>query len=185
MTCIVGIEHEGVVYMGGDSAGVEEESLFIQTYVDEKVFVNGDMIMGFTHSFRMGQLLRYALEIPDSPSRKDDMHYLVTDFIDAIRNLYRDKGFLQKENEADVGGSFLVGYNGKLYSVEEDFHVARVHDGMSAIGCGSSYALGSLYESKGNITSPKDRIKRALETATHFSAGVRPPFHIISSAENE
>ena len=62
MTCIVGLVHEGVVYIGGDSAGVAGLSLVVRA--DEKVLRNGDFLMGFTTSFRMGQLLRYKLDPP-------------------------------------------------------------------------------------------------------------------------
>ena len=61
MTCIVGLVHEGVVYIGGDSAGVGGMSLTVRA--DEKVFQNGEFLMGFTTSFRMGQLLRYSLKL--------------------------------------------------------------------------------------------------------------------------
>ena len=59
MTCIVGIlEENGDIYMGGDSAGASGNTLKIRA--DEKVFINENYIMGFTSSFRMGQLLRYG-----------------------------------------------------------------------------------------------------------------------------
>ena len=64
MTCIVGLVHEGTVFIGGDSAGVAGLSLVVRA--DEKVFRNGDFLMDFTTSFRMGQLLRYN---PDSPPK--------------------------------------------------------------------------------------------------------------------
>ena len=41
MTCIVGLVHEGVVYIGGDSAGVGGMSLTVRA--DEKVFQNGNV----------------------------------------------------------------------------------------------------------------------------------------------
>ena len=75
MTCIVGLVHEGVVYIGGDSAGVAGLSLTVRA--DEKVFRNSDFLMGFTTSFRMGQLLRYSLK-PPRRHPDDDIHqYMV------------------------------------------------------------------------------------------------------------
>lgn len=63
MTCIVGLVDKGSIYMGGDSAGVA--GLSVTTRADEKVFLNGPFIMGFTTSFRMGQILRYKFVPPD------------------------------------------------------------------------------------------------------------------------
>ena len=57
MTCIVGLVDNGKIYMGGDSAGVS--NLDIRIRADQKVFKTGEFIMGFTSSFRMGDLLKY------------------------------------------------------------------------------------------------------------------------------
>lgn len=182
MTCIVGLEHEGSVYIGGDSAGVEAWSLEICTRADEKVFINetGEFIMGFAGSFRIGQLLRYALVPPDQPSKKDDMAYMVTDFIDAVRAMQRDKGTMKKENELEEhDAAFLVGYNGKLYVIESDFQVGRPIEDYAAVGCGAQIALGAMYATRGSQLTPEERITLALQAATEYSAGVRPPFHIL------
>lgn len=52
MTCIVGYAVDGNVYMGGDSAGVGE-GYSLQIRAEEKVFLKGSMIFGFTTSFRI------------------------------------------------------------------------------------------------------------------------------------
>ncbi len=188
MTCIVGIEHNGQVYLGGDSAGVA--GLDIVTRADEKVFRNEEFVMGFTSSFRMGQILRYAFKPPEQSFRKDDMQYMVTDFIDAVREVYRQKGYLHKSNEVESGGTFLVGYRGKLYCVESDFQVGRVHHGFDACGCGYAYAMGALHATSGILDKedgsqlgPNERLQIALEAAARFSAGVRPPFVFVNTGK--
>ncbi len=178
MTCIVGLVEDGVVYMGGDSAAVG--GLSIETRADSKVFVNGPMIFGFTSSFRMGQLLQYALQIPEQLPSKSDMAYLVTDFVDAIRALYKDRGFMGKDNEREDGGTFLLGYRGTLYRIGDDFQVARVARTYDAVGCGGDIALGALHATAGCGLAPERRIRLALETACEFSAGVRAPFYVTS-----
>lgn len=86
MTVIVGLVNKGDVYIGGDSAGVA--GLDITIRADEKVFTNGPFLMGFTTSFRMGQLLRYKFDPPKQTVNTDDMKYMVTDFIDATRKCF-------------------------------------------------------------------------------------------------
>lgn len=176
MTCIVGIEHEGHVYIGGDSAGVS--GLDVTGRVDEKVFVNGPFIMGFTTSFRMGQLLRYAFKPPKKPKGYDDMQYMTTTFVDAVRKCYESKGFLTKKDNVDEGGNFIVGYRGTMYDVESDFQVGRLTLPYHAIGCGGRYALGALYTMKQTL-DPEIRIRQALAAAAQFSGGVRAPFIVI------
>lgn len=182
MTCIVGLEHEGDVYIGGDSAGVESWSLAICGRADEKVFLteSEDMAMGFCGSFRIGQLLRYALIPPPQKVGQDDMAYMVTDFIDAVRTMQKDKGSMKKENELEEhDAGFLVGYNGKLYAIESDFQVGRPIENYASVGCGAQIALGALYATRECGMQPEDRIRLALAAAVEYSAGVRPPFHIV------
>jgi hypothetical protein len=172
MTCIVGIQHEGRVYIGGDSAGVADYSLTLRA--DAKVFTNGPYVMGFTSSFRMGQLLRYALKAPTPKGNID--RFMVTTFIDAVRDCLDNGGFLTTKNGVTEGGTFLVGVNGHLFSIEDDFQVGRSHDGYAAVGCGQDLALGSLFTTRGE--EPRARIKKALQAAAHHSAGVAAPFVI-------
>ena len=183
MTCIVGLEHEGVVYIGGDSAGVEINSLAICGRADEKVFLTEEknFAMGFCGSFRIGQLLRYALDPPDQKVGQEDMAYMVVDFIDAVRTMQKEKGSMKKEDELEEhDAAFIVGYKGHLYVVEEDFQVGRPIENYAAVGCGADIALGALYATRSTRDlHPEERIKLALQAAVEYSAGVRPPFHIV------
>lgn len=182
MTCIVGLEHDnGMVSIGGDSAGVNSW-LQIRIRVDEKVFINGPMIFGFTSSFRMGQLLRYSLSIPEQlPSQTDDYKFMCTAFIDAVRKCLKDGGYAKTKDGEESGGTFLVGYKGKLYRVDDDFQVGRTVRNFEACGCGMDFALGAMVSTMGQPMSAEDRITRALEAAAQFSAGVAPPFLVLSS----
>jgi ATP-dependent protease HslVU (ClpYQ) peptidase subunit len=173
MTCIVGLVHDGDVYIGGDSAGVAGLSVSIRA--DEKVFGNGPFIMGFTTSFRMGQLLRYKLSPPAQTVHQGDMEYMVTSFIDACRQCFAGNGFGDKD--ATVGGNFLVGYKGKLYNIEADYQVGLPKTTYDAVGCGSDLALGAMFATED--LNPEQRINAALSAASNFSAGVAPPFTIL------
>jgi ATP-dependent protease HslVU (ClpYQ) peptidase subunit len=173
MTCIIGLIDKGDVYIGGDSAGVAGLSITIRN--DEKVFGNGPFIMGGTSSFRMLQLLRYKFSPPAQTIHQSDMEYMVTSFIDACRQCFSQNGFGDKE--ATVGGTFLVGYKGSLYTVEGDYQVGIPNTLYDAVGCGADLAMGAMYATEG--MNPKDRITKALSAASTFNAGVAPPFTIM------
>lgn len=172
-TCIVGLEYDKGVYLGGDSAGVSGLDISIRT--DPKVFKNGPFIMGFTSSFRMGQLLMYKFDPPLRSKSQDDYEFMVIDFIDAVKKCFNDNDFGSKSS--NEYGSFLVGYRGKLYIIYEDLQVGINECGYTSIGCGESYALGSLFSTP--KLSPRKRVEMALNAASEFSAGVAPPFNII------
>lgn len=175
MTCIAGLVHDGRVYIGADSAGVSGLDLNVRR--DLKVCVKGEFAFGFTTSFRMGQLIQYAFEPPKRHPEKDLMAYMVTDFVDALRNCLKAGGFARKDCETEQGGSFLVGHAGRLFAIHGDYQVAEPANGYDAVGCGEGFAKGALFATAKH--TPADRIATALAAAEAHSAGVRGPFHTV------
>lgn len=160
--------------MGGDSAGVAGWDLTVRA--DQKVFRNGAMLFGFTTSFRMGQLLRYSLTIPDHDPRVDVEKWMSTIFVNAVRECLKNNGWAQKKNEREEGGHFLVGYQGRLFTVGSDYQVGIPLDGYDAAGCGEAFARGALFATA--TLEGRDRVELALRAAERCCAGVRGPFHI-------
>jgi len=179
MTCIIGLLDKGGVYIGADSAGMAGYGLTVRA--DEKVFINGDFIMGFTSSFRMGQLLRYSLKPPKYHPDIDLNEYMVTDFINAVRDCLKTGGYAKKDKDAETAGVFLVGFKGRLFKVESDYQVGVSALAYDACGCGEDIALGSMYSN--SSLPPRERIQQALGAAEQFSAGVRHPFVIKELAD--
>jgi ATP-dependent protease HslVU (ClpYQ) peptidase subunit len=179
MTCIVGLVHEGVVWLGGDSAAVEGSD--VSTTADPKVFIEADVAIGYAGSFRVGQLLRHKLDVPDHPERLDDIGWLVGPFVDAVRDTLAVGGALSKSKQGveempDECG-LLIGYHGHLYEMGEAFGITEETTGVAAMGAGGAYAIGSLHASEHR--DPVDRIGLALEAAERFSGAVRPPFTVV------
>lgn len=193
MTCIIGIQHNNLITIGGDSAGVA--GLDIEVRADEKVFnkideQGNEWLFGFTSSFRMGQLIRYALELPNVSKidLKDEEAFnrvMVLDFIDCVRRCFEDKGWLRTKADREYGGAFIVGVKGRLFVIEDDFQVAIPASGFTAIGCGELQALGSLYTTAalGKPVDTRLRAKLALEAAEAYSGGVRSPYVILRGAK--
>jgi hypothetical protein len=174
LTCIVGITDGRRVVLGADSAGVSGYSMTIRA--DEKVFHNGEFVIGFTTSFRFGQILRYAFLPPDIDTW-DVRKYMATDFVNAARRAFQDGGHLQHTSKGDEEcGTCLIGVRGQLFAMHDDFQICVPADGFLAVGCGDQAALGSLYSSVGKPID--DRVAEALMASERFSVGVRGPFHI-------
>lgn len=177
MTAIAAIAHGGKIWIGGDSAGVGGLSLHIRK--DPKVFVKGEFLIGYTSSFRMGQLLRYYLSPARPKEGQGEFEYMVCDFVPAIRSIFKEHGYLRVKDSQDAGGTFLIGWRGKLFEIFDDFQVAELLTPFNACGCGVDLALGSLHSTEQYNISPRDRIELALSAAEAFSAGVRRPFVIL------
>ena len=175
MTCIVGLRHGNKVYLGGDSAGITGWDLMIRK--DPKIFISGDYAIGFTTSFRLGQLLQFRLKLPEPPRTQSRLYpFMVNEFVEAARECLKAGGVATKEKEAEQGGTFIVGVRGRLFTVESDYQVIEPAVPFAAVGSGAPYALGSLATSKG---SPLARVRQALAVAERFSAGVRGPFRVL------
>ena len=174
MTCIVAICENGKVYMGGDSAASAEH--YIAYCKNPKVFQNGQYLIGFTSSFRMGQLIEFA-ELP-KPPKKDLYKFMVTEFVTVIREIMSDGGYLRKDCEQEESGDFLVGIRGQLFLVQSDFAVLEYHQNYAACGSGESVALGSLYSTEDDFpTNPKNRLLIALTAASLYTTSVSEPFY--------
>ncbi len=184
MTCIAGVLAGNRTYIGGDSAGTAGDDLIIRA--DQKVFRNGEFLIGFAGSFRMGQLLRFAFVPPKHPKRQDTYRYMVTTFVDAVRDCLKKGGLAQKEHDVEeVEGILLVGYRGRLFIVDCDYSVAEPVDGFAAVGCGCQVANGALYVTEG--MEPKKRVRQALDAAERHCNAVRRPFYVqvIDKEETE
>jgi ATP-dependent protease HslVU (ClpYQ) peptidase subunit len=175
MTCIVGIREGGRVYIGADSAGLADMDLVIRK--DKKVFVNDGFAIGFTTSFRMGQLLAYAFKPPQMKPNADIMRFMATDFVNAVRECFKSGGWAQRNSDAESGGNFLVGYKGRLFHVCSDYQVGEVAAGFDAVGCGAEAAIGALYAMP--KMEPRKALLTALSVAEKCSGGVRAPFNIV------
>lgn len=180
MTCVVALRHEGMVYMGCDSAGVGGYSR--SNRLDPKIYRIGEgkMLVGFTTSFRMGQLLGYSLTpLPRHHADVPIETYMATEFVNAARACLKAGGWAEIEKGQERGGNFLVAYKGRIFEIMSDYQVGENAEPYSAVGCGFDLALGSLYTSERMTGAPpRARVEMALEAAAAFSAGVYPPFRI-------
>lgn len=177
MTCIVGLVENGVVYIGGDSSAVSGWDLLLRK--DRKVFRVGEALLGFTSSFRLGQLLRDTFLPPVMEENVNIEQYMTTTFVNAVRTCLKDGGFAQKKNEQESAGTFLVGFRGHLFRIADDYQVGETLHDYDAVGSGDGVALGSLYTTAHLPTPlpPSTRIELALLAAEQHNIGVRGPFY--------
>lgn len=176
MTCIVAVRHKGHVTMGGDSAGVGGLDVIVRA--DPKVFTNGPFLIGYTSSFRMGQILRFKFAPPPISKKRDLFQYMCTDFVDSARRAMKKGGYSRVDSNVERGGTFLVGVQGRIFNIQTDFQVGEASDSFDSCGCGESYAFGAL-NVQPDTMDPKARVLQALETAAKFSGGVRGPFLVL------
>lgn len=178
MTCIAAWTEGGRVYVGGDSAGSDGWRLVDRA--DEKVFRSGPYVIGFTSSFRLGQVLRYGVELP-VPDTWDVNRFMVTRFIDAVRVATKAAGIAKLKDNVDSAGTFIVAWKDRLFEVEDDFQVGIPRCGFAAVGSGCHAATGALHALRGYPMEPRARVTAALEAAEALTATVRRPFVVMET----
>jgi len=182
MTCIVAIAQNGTVYMGSDHAASDDKTGWILSRKEPKCFKVGQYAIAFTDSFRMGQILQYSWTPPKYTPTKTNSgldKFMRTKFIDSVKSAFKDGGYGSiGGSDEDTGGIFIVGLEGRIFTIDEDFHVGENVVNYMAEGSGGQVALGALYATK-NQKNPKLRLKAALEAASEFNMAVAPPFTYI------
>ena len=180
MTCIAGIVEKNTVWIGGDSA--VSSSYLTDIKSDPKVAIYDDrFIIGTAGSVRVGNLLKYAISIAKPRIEQDTHSYMNVDFIDDLRGLLRRNGCLESESGIDsMDCHALIGYKGKLYSLNSDFGLVEYARGYCAAGSGMDIALGSLHATAKTKMKPKERITKALQAASDLTPYVSPPFTVLS-----
>lgn len=187
MTCIVGYidKQNKTIYMGADSAGISGNIISMRK--DLKLFqrtnpFGNTMLIGFSGSFRMGQLLRYKLVIPKHPNEMDTYEYMCTIFIDAVRNILKDGGVTKINNNEEEIGVFLVAYDNRLFRIDCDLQIGESQYNYNACGSGADIALASIRTIENyskEVVDGVSIIQTALKVSQDFCSSVREPFIIL------
>jgi hypothetical protein len=181
VTCIAGITNKKKVWLMGDSAGIDA-NYGKMIHSEDKVWVSDQYVLGFTTSFRMGQLLK-AAQFPEPPS-EDILPFMTGAFVDCARKALLNGGFAQINKGQESGGVFIVGVKGHLFVIHSDYQVQEVLE-HAAIGSGKDLALGSLLTTETSKMTPDGRLRWALHSASTYNAGVGPPYKMVQTYEEE
>lgn len=169
MTCIAGIAHEGIVYIGGERSAADEVS--ITTLAVPKVYVKGDWIYGFAGSYGIGQLMD-TIKLP--PAGENPYITLRTTVVERLKVAITN---YSREEMKDYDTSWLVGSGGRLFELHHsDYSVIEVH--TTAIGSGANLALGSLYTTH-DWKSQEKRLKTAIGAAITYSPTCQGPIDVF------
>jgi ATP-dependent protease HslVU (ClpYQ) peptidase subunit len=183
LTCIVGLVHEGKVYMGADSAINSADSWLQPQSMRPKIWVAGYMLVGVGGKQRISQLIQ-QFEAPaySHPAFEDVFDYLLDEYVPHLIE-YLDAARVIKTNDEDgmicMDATILIGLLGRLFKIDSSFAITEYPD-YAAIGANAEVALGSLYQSsRHDILHPAGRIGNALDAVLHHCASVREPFTIL------
>lgn len=169
MTVIIGIkEKNGDVLIGADTQA--SNGSYRVNRKDPKIFEQGQYVVGFTTSYRYGQIIRHQALLPEpKPGYKD--YDLICEIVESIRAKTTEFGFNKVDNNQVEGGRLLIAWHGNLFKIDDDYQYSEFQDDYFAIGSGYQFALGSLCESDGSRNT-YDRLRQALYAAYKFNPHV-------------
>lgn len=182
MTCVVAVrDQQGEIALAGDSCAGSE--WIARSVTTPKVFVryvgesNTPIGIGYTHSFRMGQILNHfpMNNVVDLKLGDDISAWVVTRFVPWVRDLFLEQGFAEKRENQESGGTFLLVVGGHIFRVDDNYQVLENVDHYDAIGSGYMYAIGALAAMSTRL-SAEERAKDALDIASYYSPWVKPPY---------
>jgi ATP-dependent protease HslVU (ClpYQ) peptidase subunit len=182
MSCVVAIVEEGHVYLGADTLGAVEESTTTTPRRDVKLFRSGPLVVGFSGSYRAGQVVQYGMSLQDAPLAEGALFpWLVTTFTKRVWEALYEYACIE-EGATTMPSEFLIAApGGALFEIYGDWGVAAPRNSFSAIGSGAPYALGLLKGVEGADVPPTERVIAALEVAEHFDAAVGQPWTLLDT----
>jgi ATP-dependent protease HslVU (ClpYQ) peptidase subunit len=180
MTCVVALTDTLGIWMGADSAVIDDDTFAVRTIREPKVCLRGSLLFGAAGELRAGQVIAQRF----SPLKWNKESMLATEYafasVEAMRELLIEHGASQKSKEQDKHDAvFLLGIAGHLFVVEDDYSVHEPAEPYAAIGAGADLALGAMAATETLGLEPHVRIKRALAAAMRFNASVREPFTVL------
>ena len=176
MTCIAAIETRHGVTMAGDRAG---SNGWTRGVVDTpKVFTNGPLLIGYTSSFRMGQLLQHALHPPVHTLGWDIDWWITHDLMNTVRRTFSEHGWGTTKDQQAAGGNWLVAVAGRCYEIQTDYSWLRYTTGRYTVGSGEVHAAASLATTAHLDLDPATRLQIALEVTADAVGTVHGPWDI-------
>lgn len=159
MTCIIAHATRTSSFIAADKLGsnnftkaIQSEPKIFEKEFDSRVLEEGfiptihkdTMTIGYTTSFRMGQLLKHCLVLPEKQPTQSFKEYLVQSVVPAIRTLFREEWGSRADNQDVGGGQFIILHKHKIYEIHEDFCVLEPKNNISAVGSGAYHAIAAM-----------------------------------------
>lgn len=168
MTLVLAAKTKEGVFIGSDAQATAGWHHFNS---QPKLIRIHDYVVGFTVSYRTGQLIEHnANRFPEIKGRAD-----VYKFVQSLRSLMEDDG---QRKEANMGEhmnhlvGLLLATPDEIWSIEKDYSFHEFD--RWAIGSGYMYGIG-YFDALAVSTSPAKRIRLAIEAAGKVVQGVGGP----------
>lgn len=190
MTCIIGVfdKEKDCVFIGADSLGSNGYSQAL--YKNKKVFKakdNKNILMAISGDYKLQNILSIEENlIEEIKELKNEINFehIVKYTVPKMMKSFDTYGCTKvKEGCKSICGDIIFGYKNQLYIIEENGQVLEPEDDYVASGSGWACAIAVLSQNQNKDTV--DRIKEGLEAAEKHGCGIKRPFYILNTKDDE
>lgn len=176
MTCIAVLRQDDYIYMAGERAVSNEES--IQYLSTPKIWKAGAYLFGYAG--HLSALTLYHTFNPPQPAKglygAELDKFMYTKFLTYMTEFYESHSI--KTDGLDL----LIAVRDRIYEHSTDNMSLYTYDtDYNSIGSGSPYVMASLFSTADSELSGRERIKLALDAACKFSPSCGGKVDVISA----
>lgn len=190
MTCIVGlVDSSGKVWLGGDCRSTSgtvihdgENGKIWERELNGKKFLFGASGMSSTCQF-----LQHCVTFPDKEFHENKetlIEFMVREWVLPMRQeLMKYNAVKLKDSVAYTDCTLVMGYNGKLYTMDSALHFLELSMPIAGTGSGGAFAQGVLwtYQHLKSEVSPEDQLRTAIRASMEYCDGVGGRIDVLST----
>ncbi len=179
MTTLVGIQGHDFILMAADSQITDGDQRIISVETP-KIISTGKYLLGLTGDSRPGDILAYAWK-PPLYRGEDPTKFMGGKVLPSISAAFKE-GNYEIDNK-EMNFSFLIGFNGNLFSIGGDLSFNTSERGLFAAGSGGNYALGYLYslppKNYNKVLTASVVAEKAVQIASILDINTSPPIQVV------
>ncbi len=185
MTTLVGIQGSDFLVMAADSQITDGDQRIISVETP-KIVSTGKYLLGLTGDSRPGDILAYAWK-PPLYRGEDPTRFMGSRVLPSISAAFKE-GNYEVDNK-EMNFSFLIGFNGNIFSIGGDLSFNTSERGLFSAGSGGNYALGYLYslepKSYNKVLTASVVAEKAVRISSLLDINTHPPIQVVAQTRND
>ena len=180
MTTLVGISGNDFVVMAADSQITDGDQRIISVETP-KIIETGRYLLGLTGDSRPGDILAYAWK-PPLYRGDDPVKFMGAKVLPSISAAFKENNY--EVDNKEMNFSFLIAFNGNMFSIGGDLSFNTSERGLFSAGSGGNYALGYLYslppKNYNKLLTASVVAKEAVRIASLLDINTHPPIQVAT-----
>ena len=185
MTTLVGISGSDFVVMAADSQITDGDQRIISVETP-KIITTGKYLLGLTGDSRPGDILAYAWK-PPLYRGEEPVKFMGAKVLPSISAAFKENNY--EVDNKEMNFSFLIAFNGNMFSIGGDLSFNTSERGLFSAGSGGNYALGYLYslepKSYNKLITASIVAEKAVKIASLLDINTYPPIQVIAQTRND